>query len=862
MTLPIQVSWFRDAFDAVDALTKSRTYTWPEFVADLAARLHGRAEGQDRRGLPMFVPAIWRASRRCKASVAAVTLGVLDLDGVPQSQVDAVCAALTPHQACIYSSPRDPMPDGSRKVRVIVAIDQAVDPSECKRLRRALAGALGVQFALDRSTETDESRGFFVGALSDSAPRQLWVSPGQAPVQVGPLLATVPAEPPRDLTAGVEIPDTGGEADEFVGRIDPTTRRVTAEYVSELMQPGQKNHLLYAFGGVLRQWGWSAEDAAEFAREALEHRSRTAGDVEDVVAGVETIVRGYFVDARHGWDTVKTLITEPHAQEIERCVPNRWRAAHEAITKAETPWLAEQQRQAEQRANERQAEQQATVERVQALEGQLADDDCGFKEVLPGDGKPLDQLIAGLDFVPRHGGAIAARINSAKSPTAIEIGLMLANGHTWHGRAVQKCQVLYMAAEKSFDLGDKRDRIARAHGFDPRSMKMLDLDEALNKPEVALRLNELVRRSVIKGKTVLFIDTYAAAVEGLEHNKSSYAEPLRKMIKNITDLGACACVILHAKKGDSAKIKAPGINDVEGSLGVGGAVTFAMGAFCPDEDDKTRVHYYPIRATRRDWAPFELRWVDVPDPNDPTNDQWGLKSVMVEIKPDAEVAKREDTPAELTSRVVKAATRYMTELCASQGVELRDDVIHTRSLSAVAEMIAKDCDTTSSKAAAAIEMCRVKSNVGSEPVSAFPFWGSGDQLNLRFTRSTPTSTFDQRGAGTQAPETAPPQAPPVVPSPQAPAHATALRSAVESAKLTGYDGPVETFTKAAGLPWTDDPITRRAAMTSLRTALDAAKLPDGLIKESRGPTRPAWLTIRPTGVSPPQIPLAPSPPAG
>jgi hypothetical protein len=829
MTAPIQATWFHDAFDAVDPFGKTRTYTWPEFVADLAQRLAFEGSDDDRRGLPMFTPAAWRGNRRLKVNVAALTLGVLDLDGIPQAELDRVCAALSPFQAAVYSSPRDPMPDGRRKVRVITALDQAILPEDCARLRVALSKALNVEN--DPSIRTDESRGFFVGRLKGAPARQLWVSPGNQPVAVRPLMDTVPATPPKAI-GSVDLPDTGGEADELVGPQKPATLAVLAETLSAAMRPGQKNLLIYALGGTLRQWGWSAQDAAELARLTLEHRSRTAGDVGDITAGVEAIVRGYFVDNPHGWDRVKELIG-PTADVIEANVPTRWNASKRLMAELQQdPWY--------------QAQTQALTDRAEAetastakLAAAQTDDFAGFRFLPPGDGKPFDALVEGLEFAPKLGIALLGKYGRAKSPTAIELGLSLANGIPWAGRKTQRCEVFYFAAEKVFDLQEKRDRVARAMGVDPCSMGMAELDEPLNAPGIQKRMELLVQRRIATGaKVVLFIDTYAASVEGLEHNSSEFSEPLKKILKATTGAGACVIPILHARKGGAAdKPRPPTMDDAEGVGGIMGALSGCMGVWGPDEDDKDRVQYVCVRPVRKGHAPFERKWVDVAQG---AQADWGLRSEEHTAAEDAPAI--DETMGTKVLAVVNAAAGLLRELCSKQGVELRPDVVHTRSLKAISELIAKPCGVTPSFAAQALVASRSPDIVNTQRL---PFWGRADDLNLALTPSDPVNVFNGLGAGYQeqappAPHEAPkiPQlAPPLVGSDQ-------LRSAIEASRNAGgYDGPAAEWFARARVPLPDEPIARRTAMNHARAYLG----PGDTLEGGNGKGRPAWLIIRPTG---------------
>lgn len=662
-SLPIQVSWFTNAFDAKDPIAKSQTYSWPEFIADLQSRLSASATSKDQ--LPMFVAALWKGSTRSKASVAALTLGVLDVDGIPQADLDRVCQALTPFQAAIYTSPSDPLPDGRRKVRIIVTVDQAVAPEDSRRLRTGLATALQVHS--DPST-VDASRGFFAGHIGNG-PRHLWISPGTAPVNARALIEAVPRLPER--TAGAsELPDTGGEADVFVGQIPQPVQAVLAETLSTLMVAGQKNQLLYSLGGLLRQWGWSVQDTAELARLTLELRSSTHGDVADQAAGVDTIVRGYFVDNKHGWGKVNELLGPEIAETLALHAPSISNTMRKVMTAVEaSPFWQEQQRLSDAQLAERSAAQQAA-----STDGPTNTLPTSEAELLASVGReislehdiPLPEYV--IDNLPWHMGAVNTLLSApggGKSPNFAVLAASLASGKPYHGSAVLKPgRVLVLAFEAPLTTASLIQRAARGMGAQDcmARIKCLEVTPGmLADPQAFARVVELAKLF-----EHMIIDTYSSAVDG-DWEDSSFAS----VLKRLEVPGHGVFVAMHAVKevdklgGDFKAHHLAGTNMLRG------ATKAIVGVRHVDKErDPYHMRMWCIRSPDRQCEPFEFRLLDVSerDVDSPlgegfVNPKWGLRSEPVQQKD--EVLIVEDS-REIAPHIVKAAIQILTDTFASE----------------------------------------------------------------------------------------------------------------------------------------------------------------------------------------------------
>lgn len=103
------------------------TMTWDQFVQDLA-RGH-RTDIADKRRVPAFSPAEFRAPRRLEKNVARVWFGVLDLDGITAAQLSQVCAKLDGLDAILYTTWGHPTAalQGRWKVRVCIRFSRPAE---------------------------------------------------------------------------------------------------------------------------------------------------------------------------------------------------------------------------------------------------------------------------------------------------------------------------------------------------------------------------------------------------------------------------------------------------------------------------------------------------------------------------------------------------------------------------------------------------------------------------------------------------------------------------------------------------------------------------------------------------------------
>ena len=190
---------------------------------------------------------------------------------------------------------------------------------------------------------------------------------------------------------------------------------------------------------------------------------------------------------------------------------------------------------------------------------------------------------------------------------------------------------------------DRYQRLARGMGLDFRDLAETDLclavdpDVYLDAPDFEGRL-----RATMKNFEVFLFDSYEAGAPSTDKNKSQARIPLdtvrRACGDDKTPLG-----IHHAKKpNDNAKGGKP---DPRALLRGSGALYDALqGAWAfdkrTDERDKPIiVAHVKERVWGDNQADSGLRYVDVPDPKNPSNRKWGLRveyvspEELVETKP-------------------------------------------------------------------------------------------------------------------------------------------------------------------------------------------------------------------------------------
>lgn len=150
--------------------------TWADLVEIIREGLEEERGSKDE--LPGYSPVRLRPdTSRATRNVEHVSALVLDVDEC--SDLGALRSALDSFEApwIVYTSPSDPNPDGTRRVRVLVGIDEPIPGQDAKAVahsRLLLAECLGLAPGCGAEECLDAARFLYVGRVSGTPARELW----------------------------------------------------------------------------------------------------------------------------------------------------------------------------------------------------------------------------------------------------------------------------------------------------------------------------------------------------------------------------------------------------------------------------------------------------------------------------------------------------------------------------------------------------------------------------------------------------------------------------------------------------------------------------------------------------------------
>ncbi len=355
---------------------------------------------------------------------------------------------------------------------------------------------------------------------------------------------------------------------------------------------GQRHTLAKSLGGWLQQRGASSGDVAAVfdLLPSNDPDARLAAALTCHAAGI---------DGRpNGWGELVGVLGQSAADSLAGSV--------EFVPDPEiTPEIREAFRQALMTPDQKVLEQTAALP-----DSSQADPFGALCKAVPASDilKPRPQIIDGLDLYVGKATALIGLPGAAKSPIALQMALCVANGINFHGRAVKKLPVEYLAWEKPGATNEKRVRIANDLGVDPESARILDMDQALSEPGQVDRVIEAARLAEVKPLVV--VDTYAAAVLGTNHNDSEYATLLRKLASGLTEHGCSLLVLMHTRKGDEY----PTLQSIEGHTTLGGVLDAALALHHPDTLDKSTIRLSCVRSAYSGFVEFDLKFTDTYKP--------------------------------------------------------------------------------------------------------------------------------------------------------------------------------------------------------------------------------------------------------
>jgi hypothetical protein len=258
----VPLTLFADAFDRSEGELAAES--WDEFVGQVvnacASAEHGGcvARDGDKRTLPALLPAVTCGPRRKGTDYVAhmSPCVVLDLDDIPQAELDRVLADLYYTSAVVYASPSDGTNADPllRRVRVIVRVQNAYPAEVCARARLGLCAMLGIDpVAYGVAQCLEPERLFFIGSL-DGTLRDTWTCEGSDILDVDELVALAPNVP---LNSGVR---------ERFDRPEGSADEAWIKRMAELVGPAYSNERQSWF---LQFLGWTGRFMSEADHTAL-----------------------------------------------------------------------------------------------------------------------------------------------------------------------------------------------------------------------------------------------------------------------------------------------------------------------------------------------------------------------------------------------------------------------------------------------------------------------------------------------------------------------------------------------------------------------------------------------------------------
>lgn len=153
-------------------------------------------------------------------------------------------------------------------------------------------------------------------------------------------------------------------------------------------------------------------------------------------------------------------------------------------------------------------------------------------------------------IIPSRGiGLLVGPSSTGKSALALDLGLSIARGTTWCGKATMNGVVVYVAAEAPDSAERRIEAYREKHGLHEEDLHFYLLKSAphLNKPDssgpIVQLLNTLERS--FGPIRALIIDTLAAATVGMDENESSQMGALINSVQEIASEIETTVILVH-----------------------------------------------------------------------------------------------------------------------------------------------------------------------------------------------------------------------------------------------------------------------------------------------------------------------------
>jgi len=233
---------------------------------------------------------------------------------------------------------------------------------------------------------------------------------------------------------------------------------------------------------------------------------------------------------------------------------------------------------------------------------------------------PVQWLCRDLGIAPGRPTVIGGFAGGGKSPFAAAFAVSVALGRPFLGMSVRHERVAWAAFEAAPVAHTNLQRLARTAGEDPGKLA-IDVWSFRGKLNERGTLSELRRRVRDGGHGVLIVDSYASALQGIEHNSSSFGDGLRQLEKLSDESGCVVIVLMHTAK----KSEVSGSREIAGHFSAVASSQAVLILTRPDPDKLTRLKVSCARSLFSPFEPFEIEFRDVHNPPSLETPSWGLR---------------------------------------------------------------------------------------------------------------------------------------------------------------------------------------------------------------------------------------------